>query len=57
VTYIPVSELEARIASNPDDIAAQLHKFWATGGAFQKTDNHLYPNWNPSPVIDNMPVV
>jgi hypothetical protein len=57
VTYIPVSELEARIASNPEDIAAQLHKFWATGGAFQKTDNHLYPNWNPSPVIDNMPVV
>jgi hypothetical protein len=56
VTYIPVSELEARIASNPEDTAAQLHKFWATGGAFQQTDNHVYPNWNPSPVIDNMPV-
>ena len=56
VTYIPVSELEARIASDPEDIAAQLHKFWATAGAFQKTDNHVYPNWNPSFVIDNMPV-
>jgi uncharacterized protein YbjT (DUF2867 family) len=56
VTYIPVSELEARIASNPEDTAAQLHKFWATGGAFQQTDNHVYPNWNPSPAVDNMPV-
>ncbi len=56
MTYIPVSELEARIASDPEDIAAQLHKFWATAGAFQKTDNHVYPNWNPSFVIDNMPV-
>lgn len=56
VTYIPVSELEARIVSNAEDIAAQLHKFWATAGAFQKTDNNVYPNWNPSTVIDNMPV-
>jgi hypothetical protein len=44
VTYVPVSELLARIASNPEDVAAKLHKFWSTAGEFQKTDNHLYPN-------------
>ena len=56
MTYIPLSELEARIASNPKDLAAHLHKLWATAGAFEQTDNHVYPDWNPSPVIDNVPV-
>jgi hypothetical protein len=57
VTYIPVSELDARLAANPDDLAAFLHKFWATSpGPFERTDNHLYPDWNPSRVIDNVPV-
>ncbi|KAI0276919.1 NAD-P-binding protein [Russula aff. rugulosa BPL654] len=56
VTYIPLSELDARLAADPEDIVADLHKFWATAGPFPRTDNHLYPDWNPSSVIDNMPL-
>jgi len=56
VTYVPVSEFDARIAANPLDLPAVLHKFWATAGAFERTDNDVYPGWNPSPVIDNLPV-
>jgi len=54
VTYIPVSELDARLAANPKDFPAYLHKYWATAGPFQRTENHLYPDWNPSPVIDHV---
>jgi hypothetical protein len=57
VTYIPISELDAQLASNPYNIVAFLRKFWATRDVSQKkTDNYLYPDWNPSPVIDNLPV-
>ena len=57
VTYIPVSELDARLASNPQDFSSFLHKLWATtDGRGLKTDNHLYPGWNPSSVVDNIPV-
>ncbi|KAI0250536.1 NAD-P-binding protein [Lactifluus subvellereus] len=56
VTYIPVSVFEERMATNPHDLPAVLQKFWATEGPFQRTDNDLYPNWNPSPVLDNLPV-
>jgi hypothetical protein len=56
VTYIPLSVFEARLAANPKDIPAFLHIFWGTEGPFPQTDNHLYPDWNPSPVIDNVPV-
>jgi hypothetical protein len=56
VTYIPVAEYEARLAANRQDFAAYLHKIWATDGPFKETDNDLYPNWNPSSVVDNMPV-
>ncbi|KAI9466594.1 NAD-P-binding protein [Lactarius psammicola] len=57
VTYIPISELDARLASNPRDFFAFLHKLWATPDRrWEETDNHLYPDWNPSPVLDNMPV-
>jgi len=56
VTYIPTSELDARIAANPGDFPAFLHKIFATMGPFLRTDNHLYPDWNPSPVIDNLPI-
>ena len=55
VTYIPISELDARIASNPLDIAAYLQKVWATP-YHTETDNHLFPDWNPSSVVDNIPV-
>jgi len=56
VTYIPVSELDSRLAANPEDFPIVLHKFWATAGPFERTDNHLYPDWNPSPVIECVPV-
>lgn len=57
VTYVPISELDARIASNPQDLVAFLHKIWATAySRCSMTDNHLYPAWNPSSVIDNIPV-
>ncbi|KAI0258387.1 NAD-P-binding protein [Gloeopeniophorella convolvens] len=54
ITYMPVSELDAKIAANPDDFASFLHKFFATSGPFQAPDNSLYPEWNPSSVIDNI---
>ncbi|KAH9986769.1 hypothetical protein BJV77DRAFT_1070785 [Russula vinacea] len=56
VTYIPVSELDAKIAANPKDFSVFLLKYWATAGPFQRTDNHLYPDWNPTPAIDYVPV-
>ncbi|KAH9052641.1 NAD-P-binding protein [Lactarius vividus] len=57
VTYISISELEARLASTPRDIPAFVHKFWATqDGSPKTTDNDLYPEWNPSPVLDYLPV-
>jgi len=56
VTYVPISGFEARLAANPNDLPALLHRFFATAGPFPKTDNHLYPDWNPSPVLDNVPV-
>ncbi|KAI0257989.1 NAD-binding protein [Gloeopeniophorella convolvens] len=54
VTYAPVSKLDAKIAANPQDLAAYLHKVWATAGPFQTLNNDLYPEWNPSSVIDNL---
>jgi len=56
VTYVPVSDLDAKIAAHPEDFPTVLHKFWATVGPFPRTDNNLYPNWNPSPVLDSVPV-
>jgi hypothetical protein len=56
VTYMPISELDARLASNPQDFGAYAHKYWATADGHWETDNHLYPGWNPSSVVDNMPI-
>lgn len=56
VTYVPVSDLDAKIAAHPEDFPTVLHKFWATVGPFPRTDNNLYPDWNPSPVLDSVPV-
>ena len=56
ITYIPVSDLDARLAANPEDFAAFLHKRWATMGPFLQTNNHLYPDWNPSSVLDDVPI-
>jgi hypothetical protein len=38
------------------DFAAFLQKSWAALEPIKRADNHLYPDWNPSPVVDNMPV-
>ena len=38
---------------NEEDIVAFMHKCWASDGSFKRTDNDLYPDWNPSSVIDN----
>ena len=56
VIYAPVSVYDARIAADANDLPALLQKFWATAGPFLKTDNDLYPGWNPSPVLDHVPV-
>jgi hypothetical protein len=56
VAYISLSELDARRASNPQDFTSYVHKIWATAGPFLRTDNDLYLEWNPSPVLDNIPV-
>ncbi|KAI0300694.1 NAD-binding protein [Multifurca ochricompacta] len=57
VTYIPVSEIDARFATNPGEIYNFLHKHWTSGPAPPKeNDNHLYPDWNPSSLLDNLPV-
>ena len=56
VTYVPISEYDARLAANPKDIVAFLKRAWATAEPIKRTDDHLYPDWNPSPTIDNMPV-
>ena len=56
VTYVPVSEFDARLASSPQDVVAYLHKLWATTEGPLNTDNYLYPNWNPSSVVDNIPI-
>jgi hypothetical protein len=54
VTYMPISELDARLASNPQDIYPYLHKLWATTDGLER-DKHLYPGWNPSSVVDYLP--
>ena len=56
VTYVSVSELDARLATNPQDHASFLHKVGATVGPFLQTDNHLYPDWKPTPVLGTIPV-
>lgn len=56
VTCAPISVYDARIAADPNDLPALLQKYWATAGPFPKTDNDLYPGWNPSPVLDHVPV-
>jgi hypothetical protein len=56
VTYMPVSELDERLASNPQDFVAYVHKMYATADGHWETDNHLYPGWNPSSVVDAIPV-
>ncbi|KAI0067434.1 NAD-P-binding protein [Artomyces pyxidatus] len=54
VTYTPIADLQAAIKTNPYDIVSQLHLAYATPGqgVVGSPDNGLYPDWNPTPVID-----
>ncbi|KAI0258374.1 NAD-binding protein [Gloeopeniophorella convolvens] len=54
VTYTSVSELDAKLAANPHDPASFLHRNFATAGPLQPLNNDLYPEWNPSSVVDNI---
>ncbi|KAI0269403.1 NAD-P-binding protein [Gloeopeniophorella convolvens] len=56
ITYVPVSELQERVAANPGDFIAFLHTIFATAGPAVKSDNDIYPGWNPSRAVDNAPV-
>ncbi|KAI0067602.1 NAD-P-binding protein [Artomyces pyxidatus] len=53
ITYKSVSDLEAAVASNPHDFASHLHLLFALGeGIVGTPDNDVYPNWNPTSMID-----
>ncbi|KAI0259733.1 NAD-P-binding protein [Gloeopeniophorella convolvens] len=54
ITHIPVSELNEKLAENPQDIVSFLRKFWAVYGPLERLDNNLYPGWNPSSVANNL---
>lgn len=48
VTYKPLEELDARVASNAGDISAAITRELFSGRAhFKKVANGFYPDWNP----------
>jgi predicted dinucleotide-utilizing enzyme len=53
VTYRPLDTLRAKVAENPHDLGAYLHISWATDGLNGEPDNGLYPEWNPTKVLDS----
>ncbi|KAH9171186.1 NAD-P-binding protein [Lactarius sanguifluus] len=52
VNYRSLDSLRAKLAENPYDLDAYFHIGWATDGLNGKPDNDLYPEWNPTKVID-----
>ncbi|KAI0067603.1 NAD-P-binding protein [Artomyces pyxidatus] len=52
VTYKSITELHAAVAANPADLVSRLHIKWALEGFNETSDNHLYPDWHPKPVVD-----
>jgi hypothetical protein len=52
VTYRPVDSLRAKLAENASDFDAYLHVIWATDGLVGDADNGLFPEWNPTKVVD-----
>lgn len=52
VTYRTVDSLRAKLKENPYDFDAYLHIIWATDGVVGEPDNGLFPEWNPTKVID-----
>ena len=54
VTYRSLDSLRAKVAENPHDFDAYLHINWATNGTNGEPDNGLYPEWNPTKVLDTI---
>jgi len=52
VTYRTVESLRAKLAENAYDFDAYLHVIWATDGLVGGPDNGLFPEWNPTKVVD-----
>ncbi|EPQ50339.1 NAD P-binding protein [Gloeophyllum trabeum ATCC 11539] len=57
VTHTPRSELEAALKENPNNFVAWLKLAWEQGEGLtaktpEETANKLYPDWNPTPVVD-----
>ena len=52
VTYRTVDSLRAKLAENANDFDAYLHIIWATDGLLGEPDNSLFPEWNPTKVVD-----
>jgi uncharacterized protein YbjT (DUF2867 family) len=54
VTHIPVSTLKKNVEEDPNDLPSQISWVWelGEGDVGAKTDNHLWPEWNPRKIID-----
>jgi uncharacterized protein YbjT (DUF2867 family) len=54
VKYLPIKELTANVDKDPYDVVSLLHRAWATGEGTVGTtvSNDLFPDWNPTPVIE-----
>jgi len=52
VTYRTLDSLRARLAENAHDFDAYLHVLWATDSLVGEPDNGLFPEWNPTKVVD-----
>ncbi|KZV65330.1 NAD-P-binding protein [Peniophora sp. CONT] len=56
IKYIPIDELQENIRKDPRDFGSMLHLAWASGagtvGDSSALDNAMFPEWNPTPVID-----
>jgi hypothetical protein len=54
VTYRTVDSLRAKLAENAYDFDAYLHIIWATDGLVGEPDNALFPEWDPTKVVDTL---
>ncbi|KAI9457886.1 NAD-P-binding protein [Russula earlei] len=52
ITYRSTESLRQKVEENPYDFDADLHLNWATDGLVGEPDNALYPDWNPTKVVD-----
>jgi len=52
VTYRTVDSLRAKLSENAYDFDAYLHVIFATDGLVGEPDNRLFPEWNPTKVVD-----